>query len=753
MFEYSASDPDFAPVIKQKRKKKSVPLTIRQKTKRFLMFILVLIVFYLMLCSYILLNPADAVFFNNIFELEYVVIEFALEYTIYVFFGIIGFALLFFFLFFFYRGLSIRTRDAKRRWIVRGIAVIFFALFFGNLATFANVYNHFQSINFENLEWRIIVYDNSIFKYLEEDEKEIAKIDISKSLIGPVVLRFDLSSYMIGAELREWLSLSQPYKFYIDYEWDEEYDFPTGEVDLTIPAKETSSAKIIMRVDQPGNYQPVGRIDGEDVAGNPISIEVPFPKIRVDHIVDVTPFEQSAGWYRYKFDGGGLRDIGVLQWSIANKDTDRHQWYIYSPDYIFTENNVICLEIFEWNAPTNNRCDWRYVTEDAEPFNIISSLISRTDPIDRFKYQFELEDLEFKTGGLKDITWYISDLEYVGGYASGTKQILDFRFKYGGNHVVKAVVEDTTGRERTFEILVKIANYVPLKDGFTVDIIDDSGANLAEETYDTKTDTYIIQDVPVPHKLELDGSKVRANSNRLRLKDVLWDLDNDGEFELSQSKIDYELPVPGRYEIRTKYIFEDINVSGEIEELTRIERISIIGVEKDLDVRVRMERDGLYAPSRVTLDASGSKSLSDEIVKFVYDFGDGADETFEWEWVINYQYDEPGEYTVTVTAVTNKGERSSKTFDIIVKKNQEVARINTSIASGRIQAGKAVTLDARGSLGDIEKISWDLWDYTKRTGNQIIHIYKKPGTYTVKLSIKYISGIIEEAESTLIVVQ
>ena len=152
MFEYSASDPDFAPVIKQKRKKKSVPLTIRQKTKRFLMFILVLIVFYLMLCSYILLNPADAVFFNNIFELEYVVIEFALEYTIYVFFGIIGFALLFFFLFFFYRGLSIRTRDAKRRWIVRGIAVIFFALFFGNLATFANVYNHFQSINFENLE-------------------------------------------------------------------------------------------------------------------------------------------------------------------------------------------------------------------------------------------------------------------------------------------------------------------------------------------------------------------------------------------------------------------------------------------------------------------------------------------------------------------------------------------------------------------------------------------------------------------------
>lgn len=203
MWEYTASDPDFIPLSKQKRKKKSVPLTIKQKTKRVLMFFLVLIVFYLMLCAYILLNPGDAVFFNNIFELEYVIIEFVLEYTIYVFFGIIGFALLFFFLFFFYRGLSIQTREQKRKWIVRGIAVIFFILFFGNLATFANVYNHFQSINFENLEGRIIVYDNSIFKYLSEDEKESSKIDVSKSLIGPVVLRFDLSSYMIGAELRE----------------------------------------------------------------------------------------------------------------------------------------------------------------------------------------------------------------------------------------------------------------------------------------------------------------------------------------------------------------------------------------------------------------------------------------------------------------------------------------------------------------------------------------------------------------------
>lgn len=521
-----------------------------------------------------------------------------------------------------------------------------------------------------------------------------------------------------------------------------------------MPARDPESPKIIMRIDEPGVYQPVGRIDGEDVAGNPISIEVPFPVIRVDHTVDLTPFEQPAGGYRYRFDGSRLRDFGVLSWKILGKDVEKHQGYIYSPDYIFTGKDIICLEIFEGSAPTNARCDWRYVTEDAEPFNIMSNLISRTDPIDRFKYQFELENLEFQTGGLKDITWYIGDLEYVGGFTSGTEQILDYTFKYGGNHVVKAIVEDTTGRERTFEILAEIANFVELKDGFTVSIIDDSGIDLTQDTYDPKTDTYIIQEIGVPHILELDGSKVRANSNRLRLTDVLWDLDNDGEFETNQSKIDYELPTPGRYEIRTKYIFEDLNVSGEVEELTRVERISIIGVEKELDVRVKTERDSLYAPTKVTFDATGSKSLDDEIIKFEYDFGDDARETFEGEGVISYQYDNPGEYKVTVTAVTDTGMRASKTLDIIVKKNQEVARINTSIASGRIEVGKPVTFDALGSLGDIERITWDLGDNTnKRTGNQIIHIYKKPGTYTVSLAIKYTSGIIEETEKTLIVVE
>lgn len=129
-FEFSASDPDFIPVRKQKKQKRQIPLTLKQRFKRILTFFAVIIIFYLLLCAYILMTPGDAQFFNNIFKLEYVVIEFILEYTIYVFFGVIGIVLLTVFIFLFYRGLAIKTKESRRKWLVRGLAVFFGFLFF-----------------------------------------------------------------------------------------------------------------------------------------------------------------------------------------------------------------------------------------------------------------------------------------------------------------------------------------------------------------------------------------------------------------------------------------------------------------------------------------------------------------------------------------------------------------------------------------------------------------------------------------------
>jgi hypothetical protein len=77
--------------------------------------ILVLGVFYILLCAFILLNPQFALFFNNIFGIEYVTIQFTLKYTIFVFYSIFGIVLGVVFLFFWYRSLVLKTHKKLKQ--------------------------------------------------------------------------------------------------------------------------------------------------------------------------------------------------------------------------------------------------------------------------------------------------------------------------------------------------------------------------------------------------------------------------------------------------------------------------------------------------------------------------------------------------------------------------------------------------------------------------------------------------------------
>ncbi|MCB9807119.1 hypothetical protein H6768_04505 [Candidatus Peribacteria bacterium] len=72
---------------------------------------------------------------------------------------------------------------------------------------------------------------------------------------------------------------------------------------------------------------------------------------------------------------------------------------------------------------------------------------------------------------------------------------------------------------------------VDLKDGYRLEITDETGNNLDKETYDKTTQSYLLPDFPVPGILTLDATRVRANSPRLSLSKVEWDKDGDGTYE------------------------------------------------------------------------------------------------------------------------------------------------------------------------------------------------------------------------------
>lgn len=175
-----------------------------------------------------------------------------------------------------------------------------------------------------------------------------------------------------------------------------------------------------------------------------------------------------------------------------------------------------------------------------------------------------------------------------------------------------------------------------------------------------------------------------------------------------------------------------------------------MGIQKAIDVRVKIRPDDTYAPANVRFDASGSKIQKGDIKKFIYDFGDGK--TYEGEGVVTtYRYNNPGEYKITVTAVTTKGERASKSYVLVLKKPQETVHIEPSIASGMAEANLPITFDA-AVRGTDNTITWDMGDGSgQKTGKSIVYEFTTPGIYTIRVRVQYTSGIEESDSITYIV--
>lgn len=84
---FTASDTDYVPDVREQSVKVAVkPVNIG---KRIRAIVIVTAVFYLLLCTYVILNSQYAQFFADILKIEYLVVIKVLEYTIYGFFSLV----------------------------------------------------------------------------------------------------------------------------------------------------------------------------------------------------------------------------------------------------------------------------------------------------------------------------------------------------------------------------------------------------------------------------------------------------------------------------------------------------------------------------------------------------------------------------------------------------------------------------------------------------------------------------------------
>ncbi len=753
ILNFAANDENYVPDIREKTVKVAVkPVSLWKRIKALL---IVLVTFYLLLCVYILLNPQFAQFFIRVFKIDILVLRTILEYTIYTVYSIFAIVLAIGLIFFWYRAMTIKTHKRGKHLSITLLAGLFGILFFGNIALFAWTYNWFLQ-NFLNDDSNIVVYDNTYLKYLGKNQDISKAIISSKKNIGPIHVRYDLNRYISRESIKTGLRLDSPYTFEIDYDGDARPDRWSGDSNGVENSIASGKAPIItpdLPYNKVGTYKPKAIIKGVNTIGAPITVEIDMPEISLEGIVTIDRTNLDNGGIQYSFKADqNLTSRGQLEWSILGREGSNIIDTQYSPASIFTTPTIICLKIFNGIEPDPAApCDWRFVTEESTKSNIQNPDIkTKIDPINPLKYQFMVEPTTLQWE-VRYVRWYIDSELYVGKFDSGTEKIFDYKFHDPGTYRIEAEIEDSFGNiVRIGRDPVFTAELVDLKEGYKLQIADENNVDVSKNTYDKKTMSYLLPDFPVPWTLSFDATGIRADSPRLSLKKVEWDGDGDGVFETEWLTFEKDLPTPGRYDIRAKYTFTDISVDGKDIPIIHIDKIAVVGIQKSLDVRVKIIPESSYAPTSVRFDASDSKTLKGDIRKFIYDFGDGN--KHEGEGIVTtYKYKNPGEYKITVTAVTNKGEKASRTYTLILKKPQETVDIQPSIASGLGEAELPITFSAK--IQGIENIiTWNFGDGTDIAhGRDVVHVFRTGGTYTINVKVEYASGIEESDTITYIV--
>ncbi|MCX7973672.1 MAG: PKD domain-containing protein, partial [Candidatus Aminicenantes bacterium] len=140
-------------------------------------------------------------------------------------------------------------------------------------------------------------------------------------------------------------------------------------------------------------------------------------------------------------------------------------------------------------------------------------------------------------------------------------------------------------------------------------------------------------------------------------------------------------------------------------------------------------------PLTVTFDASLSYDPDGVIIEYLWDFGDG---TFGLGKIVTHTYYHPGNYSVKLIVIDNKGATGTKVKIVeVIKRNQPpVADFTFSPITGLFPLD--VTFDASASYdpdGVIVTYEWSFGDGATANGKIVKHRYSTWGVFNVKLIV------------------
>lgn len=133
-----------------------------------------------------------------------------------------------------------------------------------------------------------------------------------------------------------------------------------------------------------------------------------------------------------------------------------------------------------------------------------------------------------------------------------------------------------------------------------------------------------------------------------------------------------------------KYLFHNPSTDdrGEVDE-----KIVFTGKKSSLLANIVItspdsKDENFYAPTTIRFDGSASRTQEGTISKFIYDFGLPGRTPAEGDAIQTIRYENPGEYSISLTVVKDDGSKDTATRKIVIKDIPKSLKVNTSVSSG-----------------------------------------------------------------------
>lgn len=570
--------------------------------------------------------------------------------------------------------------------------------------------------------WDIQIFDNA--KLISDKfDKWWALLKDMSNLIWPITLKYDLSLFT-KRETQKWFEIQR-------YIWD----FGDGK------QVEELNPTIIKTFDKKWTYDVSLIVQEKDSTGKEIEKKVEGVKsLSIGNIVKINETKLKNWWKTVEFDASDLKDLWRIEWYFEeNLNNPVWEGEVFKPSKIFFEEQLIGMYIKK-EGEKATIFDKIFIVWWEKWSSLEGQITYEQSLVNDLDFTFKVENVknDFGDGFVSEFKWIIWEREFtkkadVTNFEKSSE--IKHTFLSYWKYTIIVRIKDGNGNEKSITKEINITKNLKIINPLS---IYNELWKIDDMKYDTKTHEYFLN-LWIPTKLKFDARLLKTDNYLYFLKEINWDFNNDGDKDTSGKTAEYIISSWWNYIVSVEYTFQHRKIEDDIIKITEKIYIEWIKKEAILDLKIKKESD--YVPVVVKFDASLSQVRDDNIVKFIYDYGDGIKEERD---AINpwHNYTKEWDYKVKLTVVTEKWKEYSTEKSLILKPKPQNAEIGLSMKEAPIW--QAIDFTSDESEGQIVSYFWDFWDGITSTEANPSHSYKKAGNYDVKLRLWFINNNFQE---------